>query len=910
MIRPPGSRAAHRVRTAETTTDVPGQARVPLPTPGDSAAEVLRSATLDLTRTLELDVVFNSLLEHLGRLVPYDTANVMLLEGDSRLTVRAFRGYEQWSDPELTRGAVYDVATHPILGALLTTRRSILIPDTSLHPGWQRHPGADHVRNWMGVPLLAADRVIGLYAVDKASAGFFTSEHLRHTEALAPHAALAIRNARLYEQIQRSEERFRALVDNSNEVVSLLDREGVTLYSSQSSVAILGDPVDELVGRTPFERVHPEDQAEVRALFQTALRSPGFPLISEFRMRHRGGAWRTVEAVLVNRLDDPSVAAAVLNYRDVTERKRAQQKIEDLNRDLQRQVAEFQTLLEVIPIGIGIARDPACRRIEGNPYMARLMGLSPTQNISLSASDGEGQAGTSARLFRDGRPLASEELPMQRAAAQGEEVVDMEMDVVREGQKVATIVGYAAPLFDETGRPRGAIGASLDITERKRAEEQVKSLAYHDALTGLPNRRLFQDRLSVAVAQAHRNSQRLAVLFLDLDRFKPVNDALGHAVGDRLIQDVAERLRTCLREGDTVARLGGDEFTLLLPGVAQVVDAARVAEKVLDSLRVPFLIEGREVFATASIGISLYPEDGRDADTLVKNADAAMYRAKQQGRDNYQVCAPALNATALERLALESHLRHAVGQDELLLHYQPVMNIATGRVQGMEALLRWRHPELGLVPPGDFIPLAEMTGLIIAFSPWVLRTACAQAREWQAAGHPDLAVAVNLSARQFQHPDLAGQVKRALEETKLEAPFLELEVSETSAMQTPASSVQTLKALKAIGVRIAIDDFGTGSSSLSYLRRFPIDALKIDRSFTAGITRDPDAAAIANAVIALGHTLKLRVVAEGVETDDQLAFLAARRCDRAQGFLFGAPRPAPDCGELLDAPVRVRAARA
>jgi len=887
---------------------VAGQARVPVPSPGDGAAEVLRSATLDLTRTLELDAIFSSLLEHLGRLVPYDTANVMLLEGDSRLAVRALRGYEKWGDPELTRGAVYEIASHPILGALLTTRRSILIPDTALHPGWQRHHGAEHVRNWMGVPLLAADRVIGLYAVDKAVPSFFTSEHLRFTEALAPHAALAIRNARLYEQIQRSEERFRALVDNSNEVVSLLDREGMTLYSSQSSAAILGDPVEELVGHTPFDRVHPEDQAEVRALFQTSLRSPGFPLVSEFRMRHRGGAWRTVEAVLVNRLDDPSVAAAVLNYRDVTERKRAQRKIEDLNRDLQRQVAEFQTLLEVIPIGIGIARDPACRRIEGNPYMARLMGLSPADNISLSAGDGEAVPG--ARLFRDGRPLAPETLPMQKAAAQGVEVVDMEMDVVREGQKVATVLGYAAPLFDETGRPRGAIGATLDITERKRAEEQIKSLAYHDSLTGLPNRRLFQDRLSLAVAQAHRNTQRLAVLFLDLDRFKSVNDSLGHAAGDRLIQDVAERLRTCLREGDTVARLGGDEFTLLLPGVAQVVDAARVAEKVLDALRVPFLIEDRELLATASIGISLYPEDGRDADRLVKSADAAMYRAKQQGRDNYQLCAPALNATALERLALEGSLRHAVGQDELVLHYQPVLDLASGRVRAMEALLRWRHPELGLIPPADFIPLAEMTGLVIAFSPWVLRTACAQAREWQDAGHPGLGVAVNLSARQFQHHDLVGQVRRALEETKLEARFLELEISETSAMQGPEANVPTLRALKALGVRIAIDDFGTGCSSLSYLRRFPIDALKIDRSFTAEITRDPDDAAVANVVIALAHTLKLRVVAEGVETDDQLAFLTARRCDQAQGYLFGAPRPAQACTELLDAPVPVRAARA
>jgi diguanylate cyclase (GGDEF)-like protein/PAS domain S-box-containing protein len=886
---------------------VAGQARDPLPSPGDGAAEVLRSATLDLTRTLELDAIFESLLQHLRSLVPYDTANVMLLENDSRLAVRAMAGYEQWGDPELTRGAVFEVSTHPILGTLLASRRSILIPDTADHPGWQRHNGAEHVRNWMGVPLLAAERVIGLYAVDKAVPGFFTSEHLRFTEALAPHAALAIQNARLYEQMQRSEERFRALVDNSNEVVSLLDREGVTLYSSQSSTAILGDPVEDIVGRTPFERVHPEDRAEVQALFQTCLRSPGFPLVSEFRMRHRSGTWRTVEAVLVNRLDDPSVAAAVLNYRDITDRKRAQQKIEDLNRDLQRQVAEFETLLEVIPIGIGIARDPACRRIEGNPYLARLMGGTPRENISFSAPTGEVRP--TSQLYRDGLPLAPEELPMQRAAAQGAEVVDMEMDVVRDGQKVATILGYAAPLFDEGGRPRGAIGASLDITERKRAEEQIKSLAYHDVLTGLPNRRLFQDRLSVAVAQAHRSGQRLAVLYLDLDRFKPVNDSFGHAAGDRLIQVVAERLRTCVREGDTVARLGGDEFTLLLPGVSQVVDVARVAEKVLDTLRSPFQIDGREIFATASIGISLYPEDGQDVETLVKNADAAMYRAKQQGRDNYQLYAPALNATALERLALESDLRHALAQDELVIHYQPVLDLATGRVQAMEALLRWQHPKLGLLPPEEFISLAEVTGLIIPFGLWVLRTACAQTREWQEAGHAELGVAVNLSARQFQHPDLVAQIRRALEETKLQPAFLELEITESSAMHGEAAG-HTLRALKALGVRIAIDDFGTGYSSLRYLRRFPIDTLKIDRSFIADITRDPDDAAIATAVIALAHTLKLRVVAEGVEIDDQVAFLSARRCDHAQGFLFGAPLPAEDSSGLLEAPVPVRIVRA
>ncbi|MGH8742369.1 MAG: putative bifunctional diguanylate cyclase/phosphodiesterase, partial [Burkholderiales bacterium] len=389
---------------------------------------------------------------------------------------------------------------------------------------------------------------------------------------------------------------------------------------------------------------------------------------------------------------------------------------------------------------------------------------------------------------------------MHRAAAEGREVLDVEMEVVRDGRPLATIVGYAAPLFDESGRPRGAIGASLDITERKRAEEQVRNLAYHDALTGLPNRLLFQDRLALAVAQAHRHGKGLAVLFMDVDRFKVINDSLGHSVGDRLIREVAARLRSCVREGDTVARLGGDEFTLLLPDVGQAVDAAKVAKKVLDLIRMPFEIDGRELFVTSSMGISLYPDDGRDAETLVKNADAAMYRAKEQGRDHYQLYTPALNATALERLALESSLRKALAHDELLLHYQPILDIATRRVHGVEALLRWHHPELGLVPPAEFIPLAEVTGLILPMGPWVLRTACAQAGAWQAL-QPGLRMAVNLSARQFQEPGLVGHVTDALADAALEARFLQLEITESSAMQSPETSIRTLYELKKLGIR-------------------------------------------------------------------------------------------------------------
>jgi diguanylate cyclase (GGDEF)-like protein/PAS domain S-box-containing protein len=459
-------------------------------------------------------------------------------------------------------------------------------------------------------------------------------------------------------------------------------------------------------------------------------------------------------------------------------------------------------------------------------------------------------------------------------------------------------VDFSAAVIDVGGRP-AVLGTAFDITKRKEAEEQIKNLAYHDALTGLPNRLLFNDRLSVAVAQAHRQGYRLAIFFLDVDRFKVINDSLGHSLGDRLLQGVARRLQSSVREGDTVARLGGDEFILLLPALNRTEDVAKVAEKILDSLKLPFRLEGRELYVTASMGISLYPDDGGDAETLIKNADTAMYRAKEQGRDNYQLYTPAMNATAVERLALENSLRKALARDELELVYQPLLDLGTGRVHGVEALLRWRHPERGLLLPSEFIPLAEVTGLILPIGPWVLRTACGRARVWQDLGHPHLTVAVNLSARQFQQPDLVAQVKRALEETGLAPRCLDLEITETNAMSNAEATIHTLRELKTLGVRISIDDFGIGYSSLSYLKRLPIDTLKIDQSFVRDITSDPDDAAIATAVIALAHTLKLRVVAEGVETQEQLAFLAARHCDRMQGYLFSRPLPSQECGEFL-----------
>ncbi len=439
----------------------------------------------------------------------------------------------------------------------------------------------------------------------------------------------------------------------------------------------------------------------------------------------------------------------------------------------------------------------------------------------------------------------------------------------------------------------------MDITARKRAEETIKHMAYHDSLTDLPNRTLFQDRLTVALAQARRKRRMAAVMFLDLDRFKVVNDTVGHALGDDLLQGVAERLTGLVREGDTVARVGGDEFTLLLAEVERAEDVVEVAERVLDTLRQPWVLNGHEFRITASIGIAMFPNDGEDADSRLRNADTAMYRAKDQGRDNYELYTPKMNARIAERLALENSLRHGLERGEFLVYYQPQVDIASGRIVGMEALVRWQHPERGLVFPAEFIPMAEETGLIVPLGAWVMRTACAQNKAWQAAGIPPMRVAVNLSARQFQQRNLTEMVDEVLKETGLEARWLQLEITEGVAMQDVESNIAVLRELRQMGVQIAIDDFGTGHSSLSYLSRLPIDVVKIDQSFIQDLTTDPNGAAIARSIIVMAHNLKLRVIAEGVETEEQLEFLKKRRCDEMQGYLFSKPAPAEAFEEML-----------
>ncbi len=452
---------------------------------------------------------------------------------------------------------------------------------------------------------------------------------------------------------------------------------------------------------------------------------------------------------------------------------------------------------------------------------------------------------------------------------------------------------------DEQGRVSHYVGVFSDISAMKESESRLDHLAHHDPLTGLPNRLLLNARMEHSLARARRNHSQLAVLFIDLDRFKYINDTLGHPIGDLLLQGVAQRLTACVREEDTVTRLGGDEFTILLEELADSRHASTVAQNIIASLAERFMLQGHEVYVTCSIGISLFPNDGEDITTLFKNADSALYRAKEEGRNNYQYYVEELTTRAMERLAMENSLRHAVARNELVVYYQPQVDLYSGRIIGMEALLRWRHPDLGLVSPGAFIPLAEETGLIVPIGEWVLRTACAQLKQWIDEGLPKIRVGVNLSSRQFNLKNLAEIVAGILHDTGLDPACLELELTENLIMQDAEHTVVVLERLKALGVQFSIDDFGTGYSSLSYLKRFPIDRIKIDQSFVRNITSSPEDAAVSQAIISLSHSLNLKTIAEGVETPEQQEFLRSRNCDEIQGFHFSRPVPNEEMHRML-----------
>lgn len=463
----------------------------------------------------------------------------------------------------------------------------------------------------------------------------------------------------------------------------------------------------------------------------------------------------------------------------------------------------------------------------------------------------------------------------------------------------ADLMGLAQMVMNQLELRLSTQLIKTEVSRRKSAEEKTKHLTYHDRLTGLPNRMLLLDRLTMMIVQSRRLNSAFAVLVLDLDRFKVVNDSLGHHIGDQILLGVAERLSDTVRAIDTVARLGGDEFVILLPDVQNNDQVEQIADRIFVAMKPPFQIDGHEFFVTTSIGASVYPLDGEDADTLIKNAEIALYRVKNAGRNACHLFTPLMNPRALEQLSLETSLHKALANNEFQVYYQPKVALATGKIVGMEALVRWNSPERGMVSPADFIPLAEETGLIVPIGQWVLETACRQTRRWHRMGFHTLQVAVNLSLRQFQQPDLVPYISQTLRKTDLEPRFLDLEITESVAMDSIDSKIAIMNDLKALGIKISLDDFGTGFSSLSYLRRLPIDVLKVDQSFVRTSMVEERDAAIVRAIILMAHSLNLQVIAEGVETWDQFDFLQEQECDSLQGYLFSKPVAAEEFTTLL-----------
>ncbi len=673
---------------------------------------------------------------------------------------------------------------------------------------------------------------------------------------------------RAEEALRESEELYRTLVETSPDAVLLTGADGVIVKANRQAARLLGfAEAEDITGRTAIDFIAEDDRERMREEVRQSF-SAGITRNIEYTLLKKDGSSIPVE-LSVSAVAAPggNTKAYISVVRDISERRLAEEALRASEERYRNLVETAQDVIfTVAPDGTLTSLNPAFESITG-----------------WACGDWLGRA-FPPLVHPDELTYA---LEIFRRVLSGETVA-YELRILSRSGEWVTGEFTAAPLVkDEV--VTGLFGIARDITERKKAENTIRQLAYHDGLTALPNRALFEDRLKVALAQAHRNKQMLAVMFLDLDRFKLVNDTLGHGGGDKLLKSVAGELSGIIREGDTVARVGGDEFTLLLLGITRQEDAGEVADRILEILRRPRLIDGQEFSVTTSIGVTMYPVDGADSESLLRNADTAMYRAKERGRDNCQFYTPAMNAGILRRLALENDLRHALDRDEFRVQYQPIADTATGQIVGAEALLRWHHPERGVISPDEFIPFAEETGLIVPIGEWVLREACFQNRAWQEAGYPAIRVTVNLSARQLQQENLARIVADLLDESGLLPQHLQLEITEGAVMKNVEFIIATLHELRSMGVGISVDDFGTGYSSLSYLKRFPIDSVKIDRSFVRDLANDPSDAAIVTTVIAMARSLNLKVIAEGVETEEQLEFLRRRGCDEIQGYLISRP---------------------
>lgn len=671
-------------------------------------------------------------------------------------------------------------------------------------------------------------------------------------------------------------------------IIGLNTKSEVTLWN-QTAEELFGWTEEEIVGK-PYPLVPDDRQDEFSGLRQRAYGGEGFTNLETTRQTKSGESIDVSISVAPIRDGQGEVQGVVAIIADISVRTRAEHALRDSEERYRTLFARnlagvYRTTVEGLVI-------------ECNDALAQMLGYETPEEITRGPlvdyhyPDPAERAAFVERLLADGRVTAHEAR-------------------LRHKDGSAVWVLESASIARTADHPDGIIeGTMIDITERRHAEQTIRHLAYHDTLTDLPNRSLFIDRLQQAVARARRTGEFVSVLFLDLDNFKDVNDSVGHVEGDLLLKEVAKRLNSLLRDADTLARFGGDEFVLLLPETASVEDATQTAQRILRVMHKPWKVNDREFHLSASIGITIAPLDGEDPEALLRNADTAMYRAKEQGKASFALYTSDMNARILERLTIENALRRAIKRREFVLHYQPQVDIATGEVAGVEALIRWQHPERGLVFPGEFIPVAEASGLIGPIGDWVIREACEQGKKWQDAGLPPFRIAVNISARQFENRDLAAKVASVLAKSGLARDRLQIEITEGVAMADVDFTIRTLNELRETGVQVAIDDFGTGHSSLSYIKSLPIDVVKIDGSFIRDVSRDSVDAALVTAIVAISHSMGLKVIAEGVETEEQLAFLRDPRnypglvqdrpCDEFQGFLFSKAIPAEEIRALLN----------
>lgn len=751
--------------------------------------------------------------------------------------------------------------------------------------------------DWLGVPLNTAERTIGVLVIQSYTKGIqFGIEEQNMLMFVSHQIASVIERRSAEDALRQSEERYRAFVQQSSEgiwrtslevplPIDLPVDEQIAHVYRHSIVAECNDAMaqmygfqnaQELVG-TPVRRLHVTSDPQNTEL-QRSFVTSGYRLVdAESHELDRDSNPKIFLNNSVGILENGFLIGVWGTQRDITGKRKAE-------KALLASEERYRLLFERNLAGV-FRSTVGGKILDCNESFARMLGYGRQELMEQS----------SWSLYAAPRDREAYVYRLKQQFA----LSNVELRLRRKDGSLLWVLENVSLLADQYEGSLVMEGTAVDITDRKKAEDQIAFQAYHDALTGLPNRNLFSDRLSQALAHAARNNEGLAVLFLDLDHFKLINDTLGHTLGDWLLVRVAERLRRITREVDTVARLGGDEFIMLLPGVHASEDAARVAQKILATIDDPFQHENHELFVTTSVGISFFPADGEDPETLIRSADNAMYRAKELGRNNYHLFSPALNQRAQARLSWERDLRRAVDREEFVLYYQPQIQLQSGRITGLEALIRWKHPDKGLVMPGTFIPVAEETRLIFPIAEWALHEACRQLKEWQDLGYTSLHVSINLSARQFQHEGLIDFVLKTLDKTRLSPRNLILEITESIAMQNVDLTLYVLKQLREHGIRIALDDFGVGYSSLSYLKHFPVDIIKIDTSFVRDVGRGREEDALVRAVIQIGANLQRLVIAEGVETPAQRGFLLREGCEQAQGFLFSPAVPPEDFLALL-----------